>query len=124
MSGIYIASKTRHADKWRTVATKYPINSTWIYEAEPGQTKDFDDLWRRCIHEASTADALIIYREGEEVLKGAWVELGAALACGVPVFAVGIDDFTVGQDSRIQHFHNFFFALEEAMKKIKENNHV
>lgn len=89
---IYIASKTKHARVWKSLrASGIPIISTWIDEAGPGETEDFGDLWERCINEAKTATALLAYRESpEDILKGAFVEIGAALASGVPVFAVGL----------------------------------
>ncbi|NNU70397.1 hypothetical protein G9X67_34670 [Rhizobium sp. WYCCWR 11152] len=111
--GIYIASKTKHAQRWRFLRDYIgePIISTWIYEAGAGESGDLADLWRRCILEASTAQLLILYREPDEVLKGAWIELGAALASGVPVFAVGIEEFTISQDARIRHFHDMKSAI-------------
>lgn len=94
--GIYIASKTKHAWKWKNVREGgVPIISTWIDEAGAGESKDLSDLWVRCIQEASTAAAIVVYREPDDVLKGAWSEVGAALAAGVPVFGVGISDFTI-----------------------------
>lgn len=87
---VYMASKTRHAPTWRGLrAAGVPVISTWIDEAEPGETRDFADLWSRCVREASTASALIVYAEEGDMLKGGFVEVGAALGCGVPVFAVG-----------------------------------
>lgn len=90
MSGTYIASKTRHAEKWRKLrAEGWDIAATWIDEAGPGETADFADLWRRCVMEACLADLLIVYAEPEDMLKGALVEVGAALGRGVPVVVVG-----------------------------------
>lgn len=103
MNGIYIASKTKHADKWRAMrADGWPIISTWIDEAGPGETEDFTDLWRRCVDEAKSAGALLVYREPDEVLKGAFVEVGAALAAGVPVVAVGCDEFSFSHHSLVE----------------------
>lgn len=94
--GIYIASKTIHADKWRKLrSVGWPIISTWIDEAGIGETSDFTDLWRRCIAEASNAAVLFLYREPGEQLKGAFVECGAALASGVPVIATGCGAFSL-----------------------------
>jgi hypothetical protein len=114
--GIYIASKTKHADRWRFLRDKVgdPIISTWIDEAGAGESNDLADLWRRCILEASTAEVLILYREPEDVLKGGWVELGAALASGVTVFAVGIEEFTIAYDKRIRHFPDMKAAIAAA----------
>lgn len=121
--GIYIASKVKHAQRWvdlRDVGHA-PIVSTWIDEAGEGESGDLADLWRRCIAEASHASALVIYREADEILKGAWVELGAALACGVPVFAYGLKDFTVSHCDGIRHFDSFGTAFEAAWTEADGN---
>lgn len=112
--GIYIASKTAHADRWKLLRDKigYPIISTWIDEAGAGESQDLSDLWQRCIREASTAEVLALNREPGEALKGGWIELGAALACGVPVLAVGIEEFTVANDKRIRHFPSMKAIME------------
>lgn len=87
---IYTASKTKHADKWKRLrAAGIPINSTWIDEAGEGETFDFADLWKRCLQEASECEVLVLYRERDEVLKGAYVEVGCALSHGNKVVAVG-----------------------------------
>lgn len=87
---IYIASKTRHAKRWLDLrAIGIPIISTWIDEAEVAATDDWPDLWDRCVNEAKSATRLIVYAEPEDFLKGALVEIGAALGAGVPVFIVG-----------------------------------
>lgn len=88
---VYTASKTRHAPMWRQLrAQGTRVISTWIDEAEQGQTQDFEDLWIRCVYEASTADVLLAYRQdSEEILKGAFVEIGCALSQKHPVIAVG-----------------------------------
>jgi len=114
-NGIYIASKVAHADRWKTLrAAGLPITSTWIDEAGSGESKNLDDLWQRCIAEATSASIVIVYREPEENLKGAWIEVGAALAVGVPVYAIGIGEFTVAHDHRINHFNTLDDALVAA----------
>lgn len=110
--GIYIASKTAHARRWRLLRLiGYPIISTWIDEAGEGESKDLNDLWERCLREASTAEVLVLNCERNEVLKGAWIELGAALIARVPVIAVGIEEFTVSKLQRIQHFRTMGEAV-------------
>lgn len=89
---IYIASKTKHAPRWRALREQgVNIISTWIDEAGPGESKCLTDLWTRCIREAATCDLLIVYQEPNEILKGAFIEVGAALAAGLHVYAVGFD---------------------------------
>jgi hypothetical protein len=113
--GIYVASKVKHADAWKRLrAQGVPIISTWIDEAGVGESASLSDLWARCIFESSRADALIIYCEPGEVLKGAWVELGAALSAGVPVYAVGIQEFTVSHHKGIEHCDDLVDAFRRA----------
>lgn len=94
--GVYFASRTRHAARWRALRDSgYPVASTWIDEAGPGQTTDYADLMRRCIEEVKSAAAMIVYAEADDIAgwKGVWFEMGAACAAGVPVYFVGVPDF-------------------------------
>lgn len=60
MSGIYVASKTKHAHIWKRYRDlDFPIVSTWIDEAGEGETTDLSDLWIRCIREASGPGLLL-----------------------------------------------------------------
>jgi hypothetical protein len=122
--GIYIASKVKHADRWRFMRDKVgePIISTWIDEAGEGETSDHHDLWRRCITEASNCELLIVYREPEEVLKGAWVELGCALTNNVPVFAVGLDEYTIAKYRGIRHFRTMKEAMTESRALLRASS--
>lgn len=116
-NGIYFASKVAHAPRWQALRDGgIPIISTWIDEAGPGETNDFEDLWGRCIGETMKADLVVVYREPGEVLKGAFVELGAALATGKTVFAVGIEEFTVSAAKNIRHFK----SLDDVLAAIRE----
>lgn len=87
---IYVASKTKHVKKWLAFRDAgYPINSTWLDEAGPGETKDFADLWMRCCLEAKAAKVLVAYRERNETMKGAMIEIGVALSTPKLVLVVG-----------------------------------
>lgn len=113
--GIYTASKTKHAHLWKDLrAAGAPIISTWIDEAGEGESADLHDLWDRCITESRCCKALIVYREPADVLKGAWVEIGAALAAGKPVYAVGLDGFTISNYRGITHFASLADAFKAA----------
>lgn len=86
---IYIASKTIHAERWQALrAQGVNIISSWIDEMKVGP-KDLTAIARRCLAECRDCDGLIVYREEGEVLKGAFIEMGAALAAGKPVYLVG-----------------------------------
>lgn len=92
MSGIYVASKTRHAEMWKRYrGGGFPIISTWIDEAGEGESECLTDLWKRCIKESAECSALVAYAEAGDVWKGAFIEIGSALASGKIVFAVGCD---------------------------------
>lgn len=68
------------------------IISTWIDEAGEGETEDLADLWTRILAEIQLADRLVLYAEPDDFpLKGAYVEIGAALALEKPVFTVTPD---------------------------------
>jgi hypothetical protein len=89
---IYIASKTKHAPRWRALRAKgAPIVASWIDmpPGRPAEEPDYGDLWTRCAAEAAGAATLIAYVEEEEQLSGALVEVGIALASGVPVLWCG-----------------------------------
>lgn len=87
---IYTASKTTQAWRWRELRHKgYNIIATWIDEAAEGQSADYADLAQRCIEEAAAADITILYCQPGDILKGALLEVGAALAAGKEVRCVG-----------------------------------
>jgi hypothetical protein len=109
---IYTASKTAHAGKWKDLrAAGWPVIATWIDEAGVGETFDFADLWTRCVSEASRASVVLLYREPGEVLKGAFIEAGAALASGKPVFAIGFDEFSFVNHPLVRMFDDLPSAL-------------
>ena len=90
MTVLYIASKIKHAAKWRELrAQGHKVVCTWIDEAGPGASASLADLWRRCIDEVKACDVLIFYCEQGENLQGAFVELGAALVLGKTCYWVG-----------------------------------
>jgi len=87
---FYVASRVKHAEMWKALRAKnYPIISTWIDEAGDGETGDFAELWERITKEISKSDGLILYVENEDFpLKGAFVEVGIAIAFNRPIFVV------------------------------------
>lgn len=74
--GIYVASKAKYGNEWTGLRSLgLPIISTWIDECDDGETKDWPDLWSRCVLEASTCGALAVICRPGDVLKGAIVYL-------------------------------------------------
>ena len=121
MKSIYIASKTKHADKWVALRNQgVNIISTWIDEAGPGQTNDMSDLCNRCISESYNCEAMIVYAEDGDILKGAFVEMGIAMSIQFkPIYLVGP---VLQPGSAFTHSRQVFIAktIEEAIVKINE----
>lgn len=99
---LYVASRASIPERplmWRHMREGgWSINSSWIDEAGPGETKDLSELWCRIEREVHAADGLILYVEPNDLpLKGALVEVGLALADGklvavvLPKSALGFD---------------------------------
>lgn len=92
--GIYVASRTTRAGMWRELrASGVPITSSWIDEAGEGETADFSELWTRIHDEIRSSVGLLFYANVEDApWKGAFVEIGMALAMGKPVAVVVVGD--------------------------------
>lgn len=92
--GVYIASRASLPERsanWRMLRDigGWHIISSWIDEAGEGRTADFSELWLRIENEIRNAERLILYVEADDFpLKGALIEVGMALALGVPVYVV------------------------------------
>ena len=114
---IYIASKTKHAPRWRRLRSEgYNIISTWIDEAGARQTSNYSELSVRCIREIRQSDFLIFYCEHEEMQNGALIEMGVALAFGIEVRCVVTTSADVNKVFRwhpaVREFSDIYAALE------------
>ncbi len=94
---IYVASRVKHAGMWRACRSighdmgwgGWNIVSTWIDEADEGQTADLGELWARIESEIRASKGLVLYAQRIDFpLKGALIEAGMALAVGIPVAVV------------------------------------
>jgi hypothetical protein len=90
---IYVASRASLPARpamWKRLRSQgWPINSTWIDEAGPGETASLTELWDRIEREIRAADYVILYAECDDFpLKGAYIECGMALGMGKPVAVV------------------------------------
>ena len=116
---IFVASRTRHAAKWRSLREAgWPIISTWIDEAGPGESRSLRNLALRCIQEAASCSYFILYCEEGDQLKGALLECGAALANRIPVYCVG----RCQSISRIFEHHPCWHScvsIDEALEQIE-----
>lgn len=97
-SGIYVASRASVPERparWRALRDAgWPIVSTWIDEAGPGETDDLGELWGRITREVASAQGVLLHVEPDDFpLKGALIEVGMALSLGkrVGVYAPGVE---------------------------------
>jgi len=115
---IYIASKTKHAPKWISLREDLSKNgiyviSSWIDEHIPGQTKNWTDLWSRIISEIKESKFLLFYAEEEEIQKGSLVEVGIALAFGVPIYWIGPETSSIPKTNFVKKFNDMHDAVQE-----------
>jgi hypothetical protein len=85
---LYVASRASLPERpalWRFLrANGWPIISTWIDEAGPGETASMSELWERIAGEVSQACGVVAFVDPSRdlPLKGALVEVGMALGQG------------------------------------------
>jgi hypothetical protein len=101
--GFYVASRASIPERpamWRRLRDEgWPITSTWIDEAGPGETHSFEELWQRIEAEIRSSVGVLLYCDEDDFpLKGALLECGIALGMGKPV-AVAFD-FTLDNSFR------------------------
>jgi hypothetical protein len=78
---IYTASKPKHAPRWRELRARgYNVIATWIDYADGGAVTDWQRLWLDCAREAADANITLVYIEPGDELRGAYVEMGIAIA--------------------------------------------
>ena len=93
-AGTYIASRASLPERsaaWRRLRDEdgWKITCSWIDEAGPGDTADLGSLWSRIEAEVARSERLILYVEPEDFpLKGALIEVGMAIAHGIPIRVV------------------------------------
>lgn len=95
---VYLASKIRHSaylKKIRETKPNLEITSRWLdmVHLEPTQGSLDRELgawcWSIDVADVLRSDCLLVYAEQEDILCGALVEVGVALAKDIPVFLVG-----------------------------------
>lgn len=91
---IYIASKLRHADKWRDLEKEYPAIKfcmRWPSYAKslPDEEPYVGVIWSHFLEDIKECDGVILYAEPGDNLRGALVECGMAIALGKFVIVIG-----------------------------------
>lgn len=122
---LYIASDVKHAKQWinfRELA--YPqivVVSSWIDVCKNGEPTNWSDelikqSWDHNIKDIILCDALLLYHERGDRLRGSLFEAGMAFAMGKITFYVG-DPGVLGSVGvcfdRFSTFDDAGFALQE-----------
>lgn len=95
---IYIASITKHAEKWLELAKSHgdlfilgcawPRHVVRLKHHEP-DLKQMGGFWKDNFKDLCDCNFLIVYAAPGDILRGALVEAGYAFRCNIPVFVVG-----------------------------------
>jgi nucleoside 2-deoxyribosyltransferase len=95
MIRVYTASKLKHALKWRELCANtshVQFHARWLKHnslGTPDTPEHAAEFWLQDEQDVRDADAVMVYAEGDDHLRGALVEAGIAIATGVPVIVVG-----------------------------------
>jgi hypothetical protein len=117
---IYIASKIRHADKWKRLRNAgIPINSNWIDLGDLEQQKNVEwgEIWKQYLTDVRNCYTLIFYTEPYVNYNGVLTEVSAALAIGLNVIQVGFDrsdDYKIFKHPDIKHVTDLKHAFSVA----------
>ena len=95
MIRVYTASTLKQAPLWRKLHETHPhiyCHARWLKHMAHG-TPDTPEqaswFWQQDEEDVRDADALVAYADQTERLRGGLVEVGMAIAFGVPVIVVG-----------------------------------
>lgn len=95
MIRVYTASKLSRGAQWRQIhaaCNHVYFHARWLKHNQIG-TPDLREyaarFWKEDEQDVKSADVLVVWAEGDEHLQGALVEVGMAIAFGVPVIVIG-----------------------------------
>ncbi len=99
MIKVYIASKLHHAERWRNLREQWrlegiDLHARWHDQAVIEQTtevapEDFHIFWLVDEEDVKCSQAVIIYGEELDKLRGALIEGGIAIGAGILTIVVG-----------------------------------
>lgn len=117
---IYLASKLHHSDFARSLVVSNTYDVTWTnrWQWFEGVVSDSEEsashFWENDFDDVDAADCVIVLGKKADVLKGALVEAGYAIAQGKSVYAVGKSSSfgTWASSQRVMRFRNVHDAID------------
>jgi hypothetical protein len=102
MVNVYTASKLAKRAMWGRLAKEWEplgirFHARWYSQVDHGVEETAENaevFWVQDHEDAASADAILVYGEEGDHLRGALVEAGIGIALGIPVVVVG--DFNYG----------------------------
>lgn len=101
---VYTASKLHHRPLWLKLRedpdwdfvqwTATWVNSLDVMAELQGRDVAIDDYtvgWSQNIRDVRASDFILLYGGSHDALRGALIEAGAAIACGITVITVALD---------------------------------
>lgn len=105
---LYTSSKLRHADMLRGFAGTdgFYFTARWIWTADlhSHQTRPAAQWQQDNFADIARSEAVLVYVEHGEHLKGGLIEAGVAMAYGLPIFVIGAhEDYSKWQYHPLVH---------------------
>lgn len=117
---IYVASKLHHVEMWKQLRSDgfhlcaSWLDAPWLFNDEQATAEELSDIWCKVIDEASSCDVLVVYAEHGENLRGAYVEVGCALASGKKIHVVGAVEGDWLHHPNVHRFETVIDAIAHA----------
>ncbi len=131
MIRVYTASKLSTAVEWRQMQLAWPhviFHARWLRHVEigtPDSPENAVRFWIEDQEDVASADAVLVYAKRGEHLRGALVEAGIAIACGVPVIVVGEHpDYGTWQYHPDVTRVGSFIEAEQLLKQIEDEKYA
>lgn len=95
MLRVYTASKLEEAEMWLEIQKTHPgvfFHARWLKHTQIGtqdKAKRAQEFWIQDEEDVVGSDVVLVFARDGQVMKGALVEAGMAIAMGIPVIVVG-----------------------------------
>ena len=129
MIAVYTASKLAQYGRWRKLKEELlphgiDLHARWYRQVELGVEEtpsNAEVFWQQDVEDVKNSHAVLVFGEGDEQLRGAYVEAGVAIGAGIPVIVVG--DFNYGTWVHVPGVVHVG-SIEDAVRYLKGNRRL